>query len=255
MRSEDLKLASLGFITGFISAFLGIGGGVILVPALVILLAFPIKQAVVTSLTVIPAMALTGIAVNFLAARENIRLDAALLMVVGSIVGARIGALLVKKVHSDILKILFACLMITIGLKQAGIADFPLSTAGEAHAGVLWLVALGLAAGISSAFFGIGGGVIMVPALNLFFGLPMHHAIATSLTVIFPTSLAGAFFHGEFNNVRREAIMRLVPLSLAGAAAGAFVSINTSAEFLHIALGILMILCAIKLFIMKKEAE
>ena len=152
MRSDDLKLTALGLIAGFLSAFLGIGGGVILVPSLAIFLAYPIKQAVGTSLTVIPPMALAGIAVNFLAARENIHLDAAALMVTGSIGGAWIGTLLVKKVHSNVLKILFACLMTVIGLKLVGILDFPVSTAGQAHGGVLLFALLGLAAGAYPAW-------------------------------------------------------------------------------------------------------
>jgi uncharacterized membrane protein YfcA len=59
----------------------------------------------------------------------------------------------------------------------------------------LLLMAVGLAAGLLTGLFGVGGGFIIVPALVAFSGMPMHRAIGTSLLVIALVSLAGIASH------------------------------------------------------------
>ena len=58
------------------------------------------------------------------------------------------------------------------------------------------LVAIGLAAGVFSALFGVGGGIVVVPLLILFVRLPTRVATATSLGAITITALAGALVYG-----------------------------------------------------------
>ena len=58
------------------------------------------------------------------------------------------------------------------------------------------LVAIGLAAGVFAALFGVGGGIVVVPLLILFVGLPLRIAAATSLGAIAITSLAGVVVYG-----------------------------------------------------------
>ena len=111
---------------------------------------------------------------------------------------------------------------------------------------------MGLIAGLASALFGIGGGIVMVPGLNLFFGLSIHEAIASSLTVIFPTAFAGAIFHKKFNNINTEAIKFLIPTSLIGAVLGAIVANSLPSTILKIIFGIFMILCSVKIFLQKQ---
>jgi uncharacterized membrane protein YfcA len=53
-------------------------------------------------------------------------------------------------------------------------------------------IILGLVAGIASGAFGIGGGAIIVPALSVWFGVPYHVAVGTSLALIIPISLSPA---------------------------------------------------------------
>jgi len=63
-------------------------------------------------------------------------------------------------------------------------------------------VALGLAVGILSGLLGIGGGILMVPALTLLWGMKMHIAIGTSLAVMIPSALAGVLrHHFSYGNV------------------------------------------------------
>ena len=144
-----------------------------------------------TSLATMVSAALVGTITHYIVKSGNIKFLVAMFVIAGSIVGAKIGARLANKISSGLLRIMFALLLIFAGLRLTGIINIPTETI-EDTAFFPLLIVVGLIAGIASALFGIGGGVVMVPAFNLFFGLSIHEAVATSLTVILPTSFAGA---------------------------------------------------------------
>ena len=86
----------------------------------------------------------------------------------------------------------------------------------------LALVALvGLFAGVLSGLFGVGGGILFVPALTLGLGLTQLHAEATSLLAIIPTAVAGAAQQYRYGNVRWRAAVLIGVASIGGVAAGA----------------------------------
>lgn len=244
-------LLLLGLIAGFCSAALGIGGGVLIVPALTLLFGYSIKKAVGTSLATIIPTAFVGIVTHYIIKSSNIHLNVALFILLGSLIGAKFGAVLVKRIHSTILRKLFAVLLVFVGLKMTGIITIPIETVSSITFKPL-LVLIGLAAGSASSLFGIGGGIIMVPMLNLFFGLTMHEAIATSLTVILPTTIAGALFHHKFDNIDTKALRFLIPTALIGAVLGAVFANSMPAAVLKTMLGILLLLSSVKLFLEKE---
>jgi uncharacterized protein len=67
---------------------------------------------------------------------------------------------------------------------------------------VIAAIALGLLAGVSAGFFGVGGGILFVPTLVLAFGLGQLEAEATSLAAILPTVAAGAWRQHRYGNVQ-----------------------------------------------------
>jgi uncharacterized membrane protein YfcA len=89
----------------------------------------------------------------------------------------------------------------------------------------LALVALvGLLAGVLSGLFGVGGGILFVPALTLGLGLTQLHAEATSLLAIIPTAVAGAAQQYRYGNVRWRAAVLIGVASIGGVVAGAEVA-------------------------------
>lgn len=78
------------------------------------------------------------------------------------------------------------------------------------------LVALGVAAGFVVGFFGVGGGVVIVPMLNILFHVDYHFAVGSSLAVIFGTSIAAALRHRQL----RQVDARLGVLLMVAAAGG-----------------------------------
>ena len=81
-------------------------------------------------------------------------------------------------------------------------------------------VLVGLAAGLIAGLLGVGGGILMVPALVVFLGLSQLDAEATSLLAIVPTALVGAWRQDRHGNVRRRDALFIGLLSIPGGALG-----------------------------------
>lgn len=101
---------------GFLSSILGIGGGVIHVPAMVVLLGFPAHVAAATSHFVLALSSLFGVVTHYFLG--NVVLDAALAIGAGAVIGAQAGAKLSLKVRSKALMMLLAFCLFALGLRM-----------------------------------------------------------------------------------------------------------------------------------------
>ncbi|HSJ49970.1 MAG TPA: sulfite exporter TauE/SafE family protein [Actinomycetota bacterium] len=108
-------------------------------------------------------------------------------------------------------------------------------------------VAVGFAAGVLSGLFGVGGGVIMVPAVNVLLGGSAINAIATPLPVIFPTSVVGAFTYARAGEVSVRAARWAAPPGILGAAAGAYLTRHVNTHLLLSITSVLIIWTAARL--------
>jgi uncharacterized protein len=111
------------------------------------------------------------------------------------------------------------------------------------------LVAVGLAAGVLSGMFGIGGGIIMVPAMVLLAGMPQHNAAATSLAAIVPIATVGAVVFGGASSVDLPAAALLVIGSLVGVQVGSRAMGHVSDRWLRVAFGAFMACVAIAMLL------
>ncbi len=110
----------------------------------------------------------------------------------------------------------------------------------------LLALALGLGAGVLSGLFGVGGGILFVPAL-LALGLSQLDAEATSLLAILPTVAAGLWRQQRYGNVRWRASLVLGAASLPGVAAGVWAAEALSEETLQPLFAALMLAAAAQL--------
>jgi hypothetical protein len=85
---------------------------------------------------------------------------------------------------------------------------------------VIGAVLVGLAAGLVAGMLGVGGGVLFVPGLVLFLGLPQVDAEATSLLAIIPVALVGAARQHRYGNLRLRDATVLGALAIPGAVLG-----------------------------------
>ena len=184
-----LVLALIGVIGGVLSGAFGIGGGILMVPLLVSLAGLDQRTAAATSLVAIIPTAIVG-SVTYLA-NDQIDLAAGGLVSVGAVVGALIGTRLLRRIPLTWLRWMFIALIVVVAARMLLVAP----ERGESVELTVWVgvgyVALGLLMGVASGLFGIGGGVIAVPALVAVFGASDLVAKGTSLLVMFPTALVG----------------------------------------------------------------
>ncbi|MCI0744833.1 MAG: sulfite exporter TauE/SafE family protein [Verrucomicrobia subdivision 3 bacterium] len=113
---------------------------------------------------------------------------------------------------------------------------------------------IGLVGGITSGLFGVGGGVIMVPAMLLLLSPPVRdvkQAIGTSLAVIIPTALMGTWRHHDNSNVEWRIALLLTPTAIAGSVIGVHLVKIIPAEDLKRAFGGFLVLVGLKLVFFK----
>jgi len=122
--------------------------------------------------------------------------------------------------------------------------------------GLLTYLLTGTIAGLMAGLLGIGGGLIIVPALVLLFASQgfaadtlMHFAVGTSLATIIPTSIASLWAHHRRSSVHWEAVRGLVPGIVAGALAGAWLARQVSSQGLAMLFGLFEILVAVHLLL------
>jgi len=107
-------------------------------------------------------------------------------------------------------------------------------------------LALGVAAGVLSGLFGVGGGILFVPAL-VALGLGQLEAQATSLLAILPTVAAGAWNQRRYGNLRPRLALQLGVASIAGVGAGALIAISLPEEVLRRLFAALLLVVAARL--------
>lgn len=113
---------------------------------------------------------------------------------------------------------------------------------------------IGLLSGISSGLFGVGGGIVMVPAMVLLLSPPIRdikQAIGTSLVVIIPTAIVGSFKHFKQGNVNWPVSWSLIPTAIIGGWIGVWLTTQFSAENLKRAFGGFLIFVGCRLLFFK----
>ncbi|MBL7661161.1 sulfite exporter TauE/SafE family protein [bacterium] len=108
-------------------------------------------------------------------------------------------------------------------------------------------VILGLVTGAFAGIFGLGGGVILIPALIAIFGINPHLAMGTSLAVIIPTAVSGVIRQFQYNNVDLKLAVYIMIGSVVGAWIGATISNQLSVAVLKKAFGVMLILIGVDL--------
>ncbi len=234
-RIRTLKIISLvfiGFFASVLSGLLGIGGGAILIPAMVYLLGMNQHRAHGTSLAVISLVVLSS---AILYSKHGlVDWTVAVELMVGGVIGATIGARICNRISAGKLKRLFGVFMALVGLRMLYGAAFASGAASEIAGyaisaytvgGGVVVFLIGLVTGVISGLFGIGGGLIMVPILTLVMGMGQKAAQGISLAVIVPVSISGALIHQGHGNVRWNIAFWLAVGGVLGGLAGAHVAV------------------------------
>lgn len=182
--------------------------------------------------------------------------EAALFLVIGSTVGAYLGARLIERVAKHTLRIVVAVVLLIVaadeivsgllpGVMLTGQHSVPMQLA-------VWqyglIVAAGLLIGTLSGITGVGGGIFIVPTLVIGFGLSHHLAQGTSLVAILPTAAVGAYTHFRRGNVDVRTAAWIGVAGIPTALAGAFLALASPQRVLAVLFGFLLLFAASRMW-------
>ena len=114
------------------------------------------------------------------------------------------------------------------------------------------LICIGLVAGVLSGFVGIGGGLIIVPALVYFLGMPQHSAQGTSLAMMLPPiGILACYNYSQSGNLNWKYALILAGVFIIAAFFGSKISLKLEPKMVKKIFGVIMLLASIKMIFSK----
>ncbi|KAA8821099.1 sulfite exporter TauE/SafE family protein [Bifidobacterium vespertilionis] len=179
-------LVVVGVLVGILSGLFGIGGGTVIVPALV-WLGLTQRHAAATSMLAIVPTSISGV-VSY-ASNGNVDWIAALLLFIGMFFGGQIGSWLLSRLPELVLRWVFVAFLVFVIVNQLIFTPSRDSAIDMNVVTGISLVAMGLVIGVLAGLLGIGGGALAVPALSIIFAASDLIARGTSLLAMFPNAI------------------------------------------------------------------
>ena len=179
-------LVAVGVAVGLLSGMFGIGGGTVIVPALVWLGLSQRNAAATSTLAIVPT-SISGV-ISY-ATGGHVDWIAALLLFCGMFVGGQIGSWLLARLPELVLRWIFVIFLAFVIVNQAGFVPSRSQRIVMTVTTGICLVLLGVVIGTLAGLLGIGGGALAVPALSMLFGASDLIARGTSLLAMFPNSI------------------------------------------------------------------
>lgn len=236
---------------GLLLGLLGGGGSILTVPLLVYLAALEPKAAMATSLVVVGITSLIAMVSH--ARRGRVCWKTGLVFATSGMVGSYGGGRMAAYIPGNILLLLFAAIMFATavamlrGRREQVAGDGRVRSLCPLRLPILPILFDGLAVGALTGLVGAGGGFMVVPALNLLGGLPIHAAAATSLLVIALQSFAA--FAGYISHVSLDPqlTMLVTTATVSGSLVGGSLADRVSPPLLRRGFGMVVILIALYL--------
>jgi uncharacterized membrane protein YfcA len=261
-RPRKGLLAGVAALIAFASTLLGIGGGAFLVPAISTWGGLRLKRAVGTSLAVITVVTAVGLLVQVFRAPGDILWAEAGLLVCGALAGGPVGAWLIRVLPRRMFRFVLAAFFVLVSIRMAGLIPHATRVVGEMPdltqvSTIFYLLGAGFFAGISATAFGIGGGIVIVPALMIGYGaLSDNFAVAraTSLAAIVPIGIWATFLHMRRGNIKFALVPVMLPLSIGMAVFGVFAAYWVRPDILTLVFAILLSIMAVKVALEKPRA-
>jgi uncharacterized membrane protein YfcA len=239
-----LELVGIGAGAGALGALLGVGGGVILVPALVLVAGLPFTDAVGTSLVCVVATSVAGSAVQF--TRGRVDVGTAVELQFFAVAGAVGAGLLAPWIPTRVLYLAFALLLVVAAWRSwPASVEAPRRAPGAPRPFLPPAGALG--GGAVASLLGVGGGIIFTPLLHLVLGHDFHRAAATSVYIIGVTAGSGALVYLARGDVALGLVTPTMLGVLGGATVAAALSQRVDARWLKRAFAALLMYVAVRM--------
>ena len=232
----------IGAAAGLLSGLFGIGGGIIIVPALLTMLSMERRLAHGTSLAATVPVALASFVTYSVGG--NVDWPVAACLAAGAIVGAIVGTHLLQIIPKTPLTIIFIVVILLTAVRLVASGEAP-GREGLTVPGVLALIAIGFVTGTLSGLLGIGGGVVMVPAMVVLFSMPPVLAKGTSVAVMVPSAIVGTLRNRANDNVNLRVGAAIGASGVVSAVIGSLIAGSLSASFSNAMFALLLVIVAI----------
>ena len=263
-----IAFAAVGLFAGTIASLLGVGGGIVFMPAVFYYYSlssidadFAVKSAVATSLAMIVFTAMSG-GLGHL--RKGNYIPGALKWLVpGSVAGAAAGSHFALIVHGESIKAAYAVFLFIIAIQMAFGKDKRRNCDGggadnAARISAMPLLLVGLVSGVLSGFVGGGGGVIIVPALFFLTRSPIAKCVGESTLLIIFTAAAGSIRFILASPMEMEAPLMvgyvniaicaaMVPAAILGARLGVSISSRVNPDILRRAFSVVCVFIGLEM--------
>ncbi len=235
-----------GLAIGLTLGLLGGGGSILTVPALVYLAGQTPQAAVAASLVIVGANSTMG--AFFHRTQGTLNWKIALIFGSSGMLTSYVAAGLSQYFSATALLVVFACLMLVVGIYML-VRQPP--QAKDAGKPTNWFIVVGSGTlvGVLTGLLGVGGGFLIVPALVMLVGLPMQQAIGTSLVIIAMNSLASLLGHLGHTSLDLSIVGIFLIGGLAGTLLGSRLSKRINAKVLRRAFAIFVIVLGIFLLV------
>ncbi|MGD7046228.1 sulfite exporter TauE/SafE family protein [Jeotgalibacillus proteolyticus] len=265
---EWVLLLLIGLTAGSLGSLIGLGGGVIVVPALLFfgsslgwIAGITPQTAVGISLVV---MIFTGLSSTLSYLKKNtVDIKSGLLFFIGSGPGTIVGSWVNQRLTLDSFHLSFGFFMIFLSLilmvrnrikpiKRFKTASYqrhftdPQGMEFQYGFPPLIGVLAAFTVGFGSGLFGIGGGSVMVPVMIIAFLFPPHVAVGTSMLMVFLSSITGSASHIILGNVNWLYVLALAPGAWFGAKLGAWLNHRLRSDKLVLVLRFILVLIGIR---------
>lgn len=239
-RPGWLVLILIGLVGGLLSGAFGIGGGLVIVPGLVLFAKLSQRRAAGTSVAAILPAAVVGF-ISY-AIQGNVDWAAAILLAAGIIVGAQVGSKLLSELPIQFLRWMFAAFILVVIVSlwifvptRDQVIDLDFWTGSG-------LVLTGFVTGVLSGLLGVGGGIIVVPVLMFFFGASDLIARGTSLLMMVPGSLSATIGNVRRHNVNLRAAAYVGVSASVAAPFGAVLAVVIDPQWSNIAFSVFLVI-------------
>ena len=243
---ENLWLIPLGFAAGVLGSIVGLGGGIIAVPAMTFA-GFPPALAASNSLF---AAFSNSVASTISYARQKrvefgIGVKLGLMCIPGTVLGAFVSDVMTPVAFQILFAFVLIASAVYIFIKRA-IDERPYN-----RTTLMMIISAGASffAGIISSLFGIGGGIVFVPLMVIGIGIPMRKAAPTAQLVLMFASLSGLLVHSALGHPDYLQAFFLAIGAFAGGLLGARLSLEIKERKLKILVTIVLLAAAVKLII------
>lgn len=246
----NFKAIIVGCLTGFLSAFFGIGGSSVDTPILRIFLNLP---PLISLGTPLPLTILTATIAYFAYKREHlVNFRIAVYSIIAGVPGIALGSYLTAYLSGKFLMLLTAIILFFVGF------DFVIKTYKEKthlmkkpfyQPSISYIILVAIAIGILSGVLANGGGIFFVPAYVILFRMKIKEAIATSLLAVIAMAIPGSVIHYNLGHIDPKISASMAIGVIPMAYIGAKLDIRTKSKTVMILYGIVMIIFSIYFFI------